>query len=477
MSWLAIHLPLLPLQSLPLQPEDRFPLAVTATGGRQQQILVCNAAAAALGVSAGMPVGAARALSLQLRLLPHDAPLEHAALQGLALWGGRFSSQISLAPPRSLLLELGGSRRLFGGVSALLRLIRCGLSEMGYCARLCLAPTAVGALLLAQSGRDLVIRDLPGLRQALAPLPLQSLPLAEERKRALEAAGADCLGDLLRLPWSGLARRLGPSFVDYLRRLLGQAADPRPLFRPPDLFRRQLQLPAEVRGVEALMFAARRLILELCGFLAARQAGTRQLCWVLYHDAGRRSAFRLGLLSLERDPERLQQLLRERLERLSLPAPVQAIALRVDDLLPLHGRPLSLFQDADRNSENAGQLLQRLLVRLGPEQVGGIRVLPDHRPEQAWCHCPPGQAGSVSAAKGRPLWLLAIPLRLAQRGGWPCRGGRLRLEPERERIECGWWDGRPVARDYFVAYAPRGEKLWVYRELKGRREWYLHGLF
>ena len=51
------------------------------------------------------------------------------------------------------------------------------------------------------------------------------------------------------------------------------------------------------------------------------------------------------------------------------------------------------------------------------------------------------------------------------------------LGRERERIETGWWDGGEVGRDYFVARCAQGDRLWVYRELGGRRRWFLHGWF
>jgi protein ImuB len=66
---------------------------------------------------------------------------------------------------------------------------------------------------------------------------------------------------------------------------------------------------------------------------------------------------------------------------------------------------------------------------------------------------------------------------LADRAGWPWWRGRLQLEGERERIESGWWDGGAIARDYFVATAPAGERLWIYREIGAGRRWYLHGFF
>jgi protein ImuB len=66
---------------------------------------------------------------------------------------------------------------------------------------------------------------------------------------------------------------------------------------------------------------------------------------------------------------------------------------------------------------------------------------------------------------------------LEERDGKPWLDGALDLGAERERIDTGWWDDGAVARDYFIATSARGERLWVYRELRGRRGWYLHGRF
>jgi protein ImuB len=46
-----------------------------------------------------------------------------------------------------------------------------------------------------------------------------------------------------------------------------------------------------------------------------------------------------------------------------------------------------------------------------------------------------------------------------------------------ERIETGWWDGREVTRDYFVARDAQGVRLWIYRERRAPKNWYVHGLF
>ncbi len=66
----------------------------------------------------------------------------------------------------------------------------------------------------------------------------------------------------------------------------------------------------------------------------------------------------------------------------------------------------------------------------------------------------------------RPVWLLAEPLSIP--------APQLLQGPE--RIESGWWDGKGVARDYYIARQAQGARLWVYQE-RQTGHWYLHGVF
>jgi len=71
----------------------------------------------------------------------------------------------------------------------------------------------------------------------------------------------------------------------------------------------------------------------------------------------------------------------------------------------------------------------------------------------------------------RPLWLLREPEVLID------APQTLQLLEGPERIETGWWDGREVARDYYVVRDDSGAELWVYRERLPPHAWYLHGVF
>jgi protein ImuB len=233
-----------------------------------------------------------------------------------------------------------------------------------------------------------------------------------------------------------------------------------------------------VEDTEGLLFAARRLLGELAGFLLARDGGVQELRLRFWHAAGDPSNIAVGLLRPARATEHFFDLLRQRLERLELPAPVTELELWAGPVEPLAASSRGLFPRVSGEREDGERLLERFQARLGEKRVCGLELRADHRPEYAWSYCAPGQTRPAAHRRRRPLWLLPQPQPLLARDGWPWReGGKLELEPERERIETGWWDGREVRRDYFVAHARNGERLWIFRELHGAGRWFLHGIF
>lgn len=486
MRWLAVYLPSLPLDVLGLGRADQRPLAVSIPR-RGESILYCNPVAAARGVHPGLGVGAARALCEGLRVLPRRPGAELEALERLAAWSLGFTPQVALAPPRALLLEVSGSLGLFGGPTALVDRVGQGLADLGYCTRLTLAPTPLGALVLARQGWSPgvglcpLVRDGPALRAVLGGLPLASLGLQRRELEDLTRLGLRLVLDLLRLPRQGLRERLPPGRVDWLERLLGESPDPRPWFDPPPVYRGCVELSGESALAESLIFPCRRLLLELAGFLVGRQAGANHLQWRLAHGDGSETRFGLGASRPQRDPDLWLGLLRERLGSLTLKAPVQTLGLAVTAIETLDldslGVSPGLFPRLDTRSIPDPTLLDRLRARLGEESVRGLALVADHRPERAWRWCEPGEPGSGIPRLDRPLWLLPRPQPLEERQGRPWLGGRLDLGAERERIDTGWWDDGVVARDYFIATGPKGERLWVYRDLEAPQGWYLHGVF
>lgn len=379
-----------------------------------------------------------------------------AALEAVAAWMGRYTPKVSLEPPEGVAAELGASLRLHGGAGRLAREIREGLARLGFEAGIAFAPTARAALWRAAGG------GLP--LEALSP---RVLGLDPERLKLLDDLGVKTLGALMRLPREGVARRFGQALVDELDRALGRLPEPRTLYVPPARFEARLEFPAPVAEASAALFAARRLLAQLEGFLAARQGGVRCFTLELVHARGRATGVEVGLAAPARDAEHFAHLLREHLERLVLPAPAEAVRLVAAGIESVEGKSGALFRGPEEAGEDWRRLIERLRARFGAEAVHSLGLRSEHRPERAWRRLEPGRAAraEVLTVGERPLWLLDPPRPLAE--------GEFELLAGPERIETGWWDGAEVRRDYFVARS-RESLVWIYRDAQG---WRLHGFF
>ena len=481
MLWLALHFAALPLEvySRAIRAgvrETSPPLAVSDAS--RDRVIACNEEAVQRGVKPGMPVAAAAALASDLRLVPRDTAAEEAAIERIAAWAIQFTPAVSIARPAEILLEVEGSLTIFHGLKHLWNALGEGLSALGFSASIACTPTPLAAQWFARAGLAVRLRHIETLRTSLPDLPLEVMQAAPEMLTLLRNVGARTVGDCLGLPRDGLARRIGPRFVDDLDRARGLIPDPRVFFTPPTIFKAAQALPAPAHEAEMLLFAARRLLVELCGLLAATANGVQRLTFTFEHHRRNATKITLSLIAATRDADHLTSVLREKLDRTTLPCPATAIALESELLLPLASRNLSLLPDASQQEEAAAQLIERLRARLGDTAVLGLSRYADHRPECAWRACEPGSKDTASdAVAGRPLWLLPQPRPLSEIAAAPCYDGRLTLLAGPERIESGWWDGRDVLRDYFVASNPSESLLWIYRERNANARWFLHGFF
>jgi protein ImuB len=188
--------------------------------------------------------------------------------------------------------------------------------------------------------------------------------------------------------------------------------------------------------------------------------------------------------------EHLVRLLKERLAKLTLEAPVIGLGLAAKQLQPMAPLSESLFPEPGGTEEDRMRMLELLVARLGADNVLQALPMADYRPEQANLWVPVQQKVSDKARDARmppdvmslprPTWLLAKPIALLMRDHRPFYGSPLRMASNPERIEAGWWNG-PQTRDYFIAEGQDHALYWVYRERIGADDteprWYLHGLF
>ncbi len=493
MLWLALHFPHLPLEVFTRGGQTTAQaqtIAITSSAESNAIIIVANRPAQARGVTTGMSLSAACALVSGLHTIAQDATREHATLARIAAWSLQFTSLVSLAGSNSALLEIEGSLKLFGGLNKLHRHIADSVAELGFHACTACAPTPLAALWFARAGLNLRLQHPDTLRHALEKLPADLICEDAPTRHLLESFGVRTLGDCLKLPRDGLARRAGQPLLDQLDRALGLRPDPRLPFVAPQTYSAALPLPGPVTHAEALLFAAHRLLAELCGWLAATGHGVQRPKFEFIHEKQVVTIITLELASATRDLDHLTTLLRERLTRTELPCAAIEIVIHSDRVTPLTSHNLAFLPGGAEQAENASRFVERLNARLGANAICGITPHADYRPERAWRTCKPGATANDSAAKSstaalpytrpfRPLWLLTTPKPLRETNTAPHdqEGGPLSLLAGPERIEAGWWDGQHVARDYFVARNQVHSLLWVYRERNTAARWYVHGFF
>jgi protein ImuB len=413
-------------------------------------------------------------------------------LEQLANCAQRFTPRVSLVPPDGLLLEVAGSLHLFNGVEGLSRALAAECAALGLKSMVALAPTPLAALVAARVGKPFVVTESARLAGHLMPLPLIALRWPQETLERLARMGVRTVGQVLRLPRAGFARRFGADLLAALDRLTGRSADLRDRFRARERFRRRREFTYELENHDALLGALEPLLAELGKFLDARQCGVMKLECLLRHRHAAPTSCVLRLSAPVAEVRRLTELLGERLRALTLPEPVRACELRSSSLVMRVFSSNSVWQPGEHGGgagAEATDLIERLRARLGPEAVYGLRVLPGHRPENAWGVMEPGTA-SLNSGRSRasheqvpwppfrrPIWLLPVPRLLSQRDGLPRRRGPLHLLGEPERIETGWWDGGDIARDYYTAVDVHGVRLWVFRERALPHRWFLQGVF
>lgn len=422
----------------------------------------------------------------------HDAAQQRA----IGCWALQFTPRVVLLD-EAVLMEVQPSLRLFGGARALCRRVEQEARELG-CEAMARAPTALAALAFARSAPP---RARLPWRTRLDGMPLAALSAAAEHEALLERLGCRTLGQVHALPRAGLSRRCGAAFVEALDQAYGERPESYDWLALPEVFETRLELPGRVEDAVALMFGARRLLLQMCGWLAARHAGVRRFVLHWRHDFHRPGVDDAGELEvrvaeLTREPDHLCRLLSELLAHVQLAGPVGELGLRADEVEPFAPDSRGLALDARRaarEGESLAQLLERLSARLGAERVLRPVLCSDHRPEamQRWVPAAEWQpahrtAGPPPMPEGLPLpgWLLAQPLPLQTHQNRPHYHGALQLLAGPHRIEAGWWAVQPgmpgrVARDYFVAFNERAGLLWVYRERvpAGAAGWFLQGMF
>ncbi|WP_244146415.1 Y-family DNA polymerase [Comamonas antarctica] len=426
-------------------------------------------------------------------LLPLPCPDSASPIEppALALWALQFTPRVA-AVEEAVLLEVEASLRLFGGAEQLQARVGAGARELG--ALVAWAPTGLAALALA---RQRVENGFAGpLQQMLDGLPLEHLSAVARHQATLARVGCRTLGQVRALPRGGMARRFDAALLTALDQAYGLRPETYDWIRLPETFQARLELMARVENAPELLFGARRLLLLMSGWLAARQLGATAFTLRWCHDSMRsRAAGTGGELTIRtaeptQNAEHFSRLLGEHLDQLELLAPAGELELLASAVEPIAQQNRSLIPDAAHQGASTRLALERIQARLGEDCIRRPQLTADHRLEwmQQWTAAEPRRGARPPPQHGLPLptWVLDEPLRLIERDHRPIYQGKLQLLLGPDRVEGGWWhrgeqDGREVTRnvqrDYWLARSEHAGLLWVFQARLAGDEtaWFLHG--
>lgn len=395
-------------------------------------------------------------------------------------------------------IDVSGIGHLYGGERQLCEELAEQVRFLGHRVRIAVASGPQIAQAIARFGHSsvhIIDSEASASAEALADLPLASLPLDQGRIAWLGRLGIFQVRQLAQLPALAASSRLGPEALSVLQLVSG--VDPLPLV--PGAFPRTLQEESSweepVDGISPLLFVLRGIVARLSARLRGRGEACSSIECELTHDpavarhlqvlAHTVLVFELAApLYQESDLERV---IRARLESCQLLAPTMGLKVRVSQLTAQVQHQLGLSQKSARSLQSGGSWVQEFPVLaaelqsdIGSDHVGTLSTRLSHVPENCSVFKPlldkkiskpPKQQAPLSMHKlglsphvSRLTRLLPYPQRLnvpLREGETFALGGQLyviqRLRFMSRLAESQWWKETSISRDYHWAWLRSGQ--------------------
>ncbi len=466
-------------------------------------MVACCDRAQRMGVVAGMPLAEATALAkrnrdVETNFIEQELEEDRAALSELAVWCEQFSPIVGLEQDErasSLLLDITGLEPIFGGEPRLLDLVSKAFAQRQYQVRLGVGTTVGAAWAMAHYHTD----------QDLLELPVEALRIDEVTLDILQQLGVETIAQLLQLPRTALASRLGEGLIQRIDQLTGKQPEVIVAHHAPPQFEVEWSLEHPTHRRDAIEKVLERLSERLAKSLQKQDHAVVQAEATL---CGKRTT-RLLTISLFQPSNlalHLYDLLKLQCETAQFREPIHRVTLSATATVRLHVGQQMLWDDLDAFAGQGGQreiasLVDRLSSRLGKERVYGVCAQAGALPEKAYrrkslsttMRQRKAKTAETLKAPHRPLWLQEPPqpLRFSPSSSLPPRAARaqppasfqfhnqhhnVRQHWGPERIETGWWRGRTVRRDYYRVETTEGCRFWLFRRVNDGA-WFVHGCF
>jgi protein ImuB len=288
---------------------------------------------------------------------------------------GTFSPRVENTGAGTVVFDVEGLERLFGGYSEIAEKIRDSVCARGLQANVAVAANADAAVCAARGFCGVTVIQRGTEAGRLRDLPLDVLKPSPEISETLERWGIRTLGAFANLPAVHVSERLGQEGVKLHK--LAQGAGARPIVPHVAALRfvEVMELDYDITTIEPLTFILSRMLDQICSRMRSRNLATHEVRLAL--------GTYVRILNLP-IPVRNSRLL-TKLFILDLEAHPPGIAIkRVEvEAIPVKPRVVQngLFVPLSPEPEKLELTLARLKAVVGEENVGSAEILNTHRPD------------------------------------------------------------------------------------------------
>ncbi|MBL4827191.1 MAG: DNA polymerase Y family protein [Spongiibacteraceae bacterium] len=476
MVFLCLRFPYLPLEVF----NERYRGADARVVEESRRVFLASEQAEKKGIEVGMSLATARAL-MDGGVYSRNLAREQQCLQRLLQIAYRFTPLLACYRDDALLLDIGASLRLFGGISSLLQTLKKAFEKYPYDYCYGVAHTAKAAWLLSYCeprGQEEKL-TLERVRQQLSTIPVSLLADFSQVTQRLQQSGIKHLGQVLAIPMAELKKRFGCQFGMYIQEISGERTQRLAAFTLPPVFSRSVDCSYAVSDWQLLLVPIKNLLMDFVDYLKKHQLQCSELVWSLWSPDHQSFEFTVSCQRVFSQCSVLLELTQIKLSTLCLERAVETVELRCEKLTRVQLLTPSLFEEDKPSQDSFHLLVSRLRSRFNDRQVYQLRQKNSHIPEQAYEAVsmtePACKGGLAVLANDRPCWLFAPPLPLRYQHGNVYWHGLLTLLQGPERIESNWWQ-QALSRDYFIALHQDKQRCWIFRD-RLQQQWYLHGLF
>jgi protein ImuB len=287
----------------------------------------------------------------------------------------KFSPRVETTGTDTVVFDVEGLERLFGGYSEIAEKIQDEVRTRGLEANVAVASNADAAICAARGfgGVTVIPRGVEAAR--LGDLPLGVLNPSAEILETLERWGIRTLRAFVKLPAAEISARLGQEGLQLHK--LAQGAGTRTIVPHVEALRfvEVMELDYEITAIEPLTFILSRMLEQICSRMRSRNLATHEVRLMLG------SYVRVLNLPL---PVRNSRLL-TKLFILDLEAHPPAAAIHRVEVEAIPAKPRvvqnGLFVPLSPEPEKLELTLARLKGVVGEENVGSAEILDTHRPD------------------------------------------------------------------------------------------------